>query len=146
MSWKEIDCVIPRFVAKRGIAAIANAAHTNTLRSAQGRESGRPGKGLTPCGAALNFIPFILLNRKSRFLNHSRNGRVDSAASASALSLALACCRRVKPQRPHRCKIIRAPPCTLRLIGSISPPQREARSPGFSSTCLLQRQEGQWLV
>jgi len=56
-------------------------------------------------------------------------------------------CARMKPHRVHLCMIRETPPEETRaLCGSIEPPQREARSPGFSSTCLLQRHAGQWLV
>ena len=50
------------------------------------------------------------------------------------------------PHRRHRWMTAHSPPLrTQTPMGSIIPPQSEARSPGSSSTWRLHRQLGQWL-
>ncbi len=50
------------------------------------------------------------------------------------------------PQRLQRWMIAHSPLLrTHTAMGSMTPPQSEARSPGSMSTCKLQRQFGQWL-
>ena len=53
---------------------------------------------------------------------------------------------RSKLQTTHRWAMTYSPPLISTLIGSISPPHSDARSPGFTSTCRDQRHFGQWLV
>jgi hypothetical protein len=50
------------------------------------------------------------------------------------------------PHLIHRWIIIYSPSLASTLTGFISPRQSDSRSPGWRSTCLLQRQFGQWLV
>lgn len=46
----------------------------------------------------------------------------------------------------HRWMMLYSPPFSSTDIGSIIPPQDATLSPGYTSTCLDHRQNGQWLV
>lgn len=68
-----------------------------------------------------------------------------SIQSGSRGSSRAARLRRIAPQRVHRCTSIqpRRASCST-ATHSIMPPQRDARSPGTSSTCFDRRHWGQW--
>lgn len=74
----------------------------------------------------------------------SHRGFNATLISFKGLSSAAIRFDRSAPQRLQRWTIAHSPPfLTHTAIGSITPPQSEARSPGCSSRCRLQRQLGQ---
>src|SRR3989344_4843799 len=68
------------------------------------------------------------------------------AIRASGSSPAEAMFFRSTPHLMQRCTILYFAGPPSRATGSIEPPHGSARSPGFTSTCLLHRHVGQWFV
>ena len=76
----------------------------------------------------------------------SARGRIAIDISFTGLSSAATRFELSFPQRLQRCIIAHSPFfLTHTPIASITAPQSDALSPGSSSTCLLERQFGQWL-
>ena len=88
----------------------------------------------------------VISSMRSSGNGGSHSGFMAMLISFMGLSSAAVRLELSAPQRLQRWMTAHSPPRrTQTAMGSMMPPQSDARSPGSTSTCRLERQLGQWL-
>ena len=101
-------------------------------------------------GGAVRKLGSSVHSKAAQGIQRRSSGRDSAIRRIAPMAASISSSRtrfaRRKPQRSHSCTSFHRPPVRNTSTGPISPPHGDARSPGCTSTCLLQRHFLQWLV